>query len=347
MEFNINFTQDDKETNWFLYCFKVFHKLPNTLIIHDSYIGEELLEELDTTELNTIIEVLPDDGYDYINQKSLHKFTDDIYISFLEIRKKTKEHTITDICFYYKTNDNINEINELIKSIEEYKINFDEDVSKFNTLSINKDRLTLEPLSVFIDDIEVDEKYNTDIIKSIKKLKKKIQKTNKGLSIFFGERGTGKTEMMKSLSIELEKMVLFIPSNTLDLTINNPDFRNILHQHQNLLIVIDDCEFFTNSQFSKMNYLSNNILQLTDSLISDSLNLQFLLIFNEDNIEEIDETLLDCNNLLDIIEFKKLKAEIATDLSKTLGFNKKYKTSQRLVDIFNNRKSDTKNKFGL
>lgn len=349
MNFNTNYTSDSKETNWFLFCLDKFNNLPNTLILHDMFIGENFINLIESEEVNSVIELLDYDE-DIINQKSLHKISDSIYISFIELEKNSDEYFITEVIFYYQKKSDLEKINELLEKLNNIKIEddfFEEPKkSKLNIVSVAPDRLFLQPIDLNIEDnISPEEKYSSEIIKDVKKLKKKIKNSKKGISIFYGERGLGKTEMVKHLISELDKTSIFIPANSLDLTINNPDFKNLLN-NENLLI-IDDCEFFSNVQISKMNFITNNILQLVDGIISDHLNLHIILIFNEESIDDIDANILDCNNLLEIIEFKELDKDMSTELSKTIGFNKKYKTDQRLVDIINGKSCGSKIKIGI
>ena len=91
---------------------------------------------------------------------------------------------------------------------------------------------------------------------------------------------------------------------------------------------------------------SNNIMIFVDGFLSDNLNLLVILIFN-DLEEDIDENILDCNSLLDVIEVDDLDSELATELSKNLGYNKKYKDSIRLIDVVQNKKMDKIEKIGL
>jgi hypothetical protein len=97
---------------------------------------------------------------------------------------------------------------------------------------------------------------------------------------------------------------------------------------------------------SKINPFTNNILQLVDGFLSDNLNLQIILLFNEIE-EDLDNDLLDSNSLIDVLEITNLDAEIATDLSKNLGNNKKYKESVRLIEVVQNKKFDKIEKIGL
>lgn len=345
----INYTSDSKETNWFLFCLDKFGKLPNTFILHDMFIGNAFIDSIKAEEVNSVIELL-DSEEKIINQKSLHKISDSIYISFIELEKNTDEFFVTEVVFYYSEKSDLEIINSIIDTLNNVKIEedfFEEPKkSKLNVVSIAPDRLFLQPIDLNMEDkVSPEEKYPQEVLKNFKKLKKKIKNSKKGLSIFYGERGLGKTEMVKHLISELDKTSIFIPSNSLDLTINNPDFKNLLNK--DMLLIIDDCEFFSNVQISKMNFITNNVIQLVDGILSDHLNLHIILIFNEESIDDIDENVLDCNNLLETIEFKELDVEMSKELSKTLGFNKKYKTPQRLVDVVNSRSCDSKIKMGI
>jgi hypothetical protein len=141
-------------------------------------------------------------------------------------------------------------------------------------------------------------------------------------------------------------MTIFIPNTMVDLTINGPDFKNFIKKFEKVLIVIDDCEFLSSNPMSKINPFTNNILQLVDGFLSDNLNLQIILLFNELE-EDLDNDLLDSNSLIDVLEITNLDAEIATDLSKNLGNNKKYKESVRLIEVVQNKKFDKIEKIGL
>jgi hypothetical protein len=345
----INYTSDSKETNWFLFCLDKFGKLPNTFILHDMFVGVDFIQSMKSEEVNSVIELL-DSEEKIINQKSLHKISDSIYISFIELEKNTDEFFVTEVVFYYSEKSDLEKINSLIDTLNSVKIEedfFEEPKkSKLNIISVSPDKLFLQPIDLNIEDkVSPEEKYSQEVIKNVKKLKKKIKNSKKGLSIFYGERGLGKTEMVKHLISELDKTSIFIPSNSLDLTINNPDFKKLINK--DTLLIIDDCEFFSNVQISKMNFITNNILQLVDGILSDVLDLHIILIFNEESLDEIDENILDCNNLIEVIEFKEIDVDLSNELSKTFGFNKKYKTPQRLVDVVNRRSCGSKIKMGI
>ena len=62
----------------------------------------------------------------------------------------------------------------------------------------------------------------------------------------------------------------------------------------------------------------------------------------------LDENLLECNNLLNVIDFELLDSDTATELSKSIGDNKKFKDETKLVDVFNFKKDkNIKGNIGL
>ena len=123
----------------------------------------------------------------------------------------------------------------------------------------------------------------------------------------------------------------------IETTINNSDFRNFVKRYKNSVIIIDDSEIYFSESYTKSNIFTNNLLQLVDGFQSDDLGLNVILILNTDNIDEIDHTLLDCNNLVDLIEVSRLNKEKVDELFNHLGKKNKIKNSARLVDVLKKR----------
>ena len=206
-----------------------------------------------------------------------------------------------------------------------------------NTLSVSNAVLEISPLD-YTEFKNFEDYYNENTLKSISKLIKKIKKSERGLSILWGERGSGKTYAAKHISQEIDRMSIFIPNNMVDTTINNPDFKSFLRRHPKSMIIVDDCEIFFNEVYTKSNIFTNNMIQLIDGFLSTDINLQILLLFNVEEESDIDHTLLECNNLIDVIEFEYLDLESASDLSKSLGIKGKIDTDMKLIDIINGKR---------
>lgn len=86
---------------------------------------------------------------------------------------------------------------------------------------------------------------------------------------------------------------------------------------------------------------------MVEGLLSDSIQVNIITIFNVDDESEIDHALLDSNALIDVIEFEFLSEEESNDLSKHLNHSKKYKNKTKLVDIIRKTNSKEYKKIGL
>jgi len=186
--------------------------------------------------------------------------------------------------------------------------------------------------------------YNSKTFKSVNKLIKTINKSEKSINILSGEKGTGKTTIINYLSSKLDRITIYIPNNMIELTINNPEFLKFLKRFHRPVIVIDDCELLFNDTFSSSNLLSNSIIQMVDGL--NGLDISFIMIYNS-SVDDIDDNILTSNSPVNIVEFNLLDNEEANELSKLIGFKGKYENKIKLVDIIRNRVKSTSMKIGF
>jgi len=349
---NININRDDSGINDFLIIFDSMKSRPSRVILHDRFSGKEfndIIESFISSEIlekNFLTEYIPSDDNYIINEKVLLQIDENIWISYLVMNKQSEDYIINEVCFYYRSVEQQDHIEKMVVQMTECIVDYEDESNKINTLSMNSDNLIdLEPL--LISEIDTENMYSDVVIKKIDKLVKVIKKDSKGLSIFIGEKGLGKTNMCKYVASKVDKMSIFIPNNMIEQTVNSPDFKRFLSRFEKTLVIIDDCEFLYNPVFGRMNHFTNSILQLVDGFMSEHLNTHFLLVFNTTE-EELDENLLDCNNLIDVVEFDMLSSEMATELSKSLGINKKHKNETRLLDVVNSKKKNNiKEEIGL
>lgn len=347
---NININRDDSNLNDFLICWDIFQCRPNKLIIHKTYQSELFYEILNDyiKEKTSLMEIIPTTEEEIINDKVFAKISDNIYITYIELDRNSENPMISDFSFIYKQENEL--IKEIISKLDECIIEFNDDEFEINKLNI----ATLSPENnVEIEPIEYTKKeefrkfYSKKTYKEINKLIKDISDNNKGLSILYGERGTGKTSVICNITDKIDKPIIFIPNSMIESAINNPNFRKTFQSYRKSVIVIDDCEMIFNEFFNKSNIFVNNLIQMIDGLISDEIEINIILIFNVDNESEIDHSLLECNNLLRMIEFSDLSSNEATELSEFLGHNKKYKEKVRVLDVVKNRKYKEKSEIGL
>ena len=349
---NLNINKDDAELNDFLHCWEQFESRPNKLVIHNTYSTNLFIELLSTytIERNFFTEILPTAEELVINDKMFVKISDDIYCSYIVVDRRQENSITSEVTFFYKDEENFKDIQKIVEELNTCNLNFDEEESNsLNTIVLSTTTgLEIEPIDISGFDIEnFDLFYSKSTSKEINKLVKDINKSNKGLSILYGERGTGKTSVINYLASKLDRIVIFIPNNMIDHTINNPDFRKFLKRYSKSVIVIDDCEMMFHEYFTKSNMFSNNLLQMVDGFLSDSMEVNIVAIFNVDDEDEIDHSLLESNNVHRVIEFGELSEDESVELSDHLGHKKQYKNKTNVLNIIRNKKPKNSKEFGL
>ena len=338
---NININKDDDSLNDFLYCWDKFGSRPNKILIHNTYstrLFKEVFSKYDL-EKTYFTEIIPSEESLIINDQILVQISESIYASYVIVDRNHESSIITEIIFFYKKNEDFEEIQGIVKELNNCIVDFESESNKMNTISVSTNGIELEPVEIYEFDIDNFELYyNKKTYKEINKLVKDIKKSDKGISILYGERGTGKTSIINYLSSKLDRIVIFIPNNLVDQAFNSPEFRKFLKRYYKPIIIIDDCETLFNDNYSKSNLLTNNLLQLVDGYMSDNIEVNIIAIFNTESEDEIDHVLLESNNLLKVVEFDYLSEEESNELSDYVGHNKKYKNKMRVLDIIKNNK---------
>lgn len=337
------------DNTYFLMAWDMFQKTPNTLSIFGMYDKNEFFTIINEFKEEQTIsrEIIKVEELDIINVSYFIKVSDTIYLSYHIQDSENAYTTINEVEFYYKDDTDEIKVKEIVDAIENATLSFesDESLNKLNSLILTSEGLDIEPLPIEVDE-NIELFYNEKTFKSTNKLIKVIKSSNKGISILYGERGTGKTTIIPYIANNLDRIVIYIPNNLLDSVLNNSDFKTFLRSHTKPIIVIDDCENIFNEIYTKSNSYANNILQLVDGLLSDVIELNIILITNSD-IDEIDHTLIESNSFIESIEFRNLEAKEASSLSKYLKLDKKYKNDARLVDVTKKKTQKEDKKIGL
>jgi hypothetical protein len=146
--------------------------------------------------------------------------------------------------------------------------------------------------------------YNDSCVKANARVTDYIINGNKGLVLLHGEPGTGKTTYIKSIiSMEKKRKVVLIPPHMTS-ALSSPSFitfvRNSLANH---VLIIEDAETVLRARDSGQSDVSAvaNILNISDGIIGDALNILIICTFNTD-IDNIDPALLRKGRLL--LEYK-------------------------------------------
>lgn len=340
---HITINKEDSNSNDFLYCWDYFSKKPSKTSLITSFSVEDFynfLKKNDFSIVSTLREIYPIEDNSIVNKKIFSKNVEDVFISYTEYDIESDESIINEVYLYHKEDN----IEKLLSDLHDISDKLDDNAEttdiNYKVLSLGSNGLELNDLDLGIyDDENIELYYNDDIIKRKNKLQRLIQKNKKGISIIHGERGVGKTTLVKSIISSIEKKSVFVPTTLFETLINNTEFRTFLKINKDIVIILDDSELFFSEIYSKSNIFTNNLLQLVDGLDSDMFNLNIIVILNVENIEEIDHILLECNNLLDVLHVNNLDNIKAKELSKYLGKKIKPKSGLKLIDIIRGKKS--------
>ncbi len=169
--------------------------------------------------------------------------------------------------------------------------------------------------------------YGTGFLEFHNNLLQRLDKNNKGLVLFHGEPGTGKTQYIRVLLNELSKLkksVLYAPPG-MSASLTDPDMIEfisewIFEEERDCILLIEDAEpLLENRNNSDGRSVGiSNLLNMTDGLLNDILGLTVIATFNT-KISNIDPALLRQQRLIARKEFKKINGEQAEELAKAIG----------------------------
>lgn len=344
---NLSITKDDSLVNDYIYCWDSFGERPNRIVIHNTYstkLFDKIMKERFLSK-NVFTEVIPDSVEVIVNDRILAKIDESCYISYIVADRNMDSSFIDSITFFYK--ETYHGIEDMLQELNDCILDYcEEDSNKLNAIVLSPTSgLELEPMSIREEETDTDLFYSAETFKRAQKTIKAIKKAEKGLVIFHGERGTGKTSMISHIASKLDRIVIFVPLNMIDHTFNNPDFRKFVKKYDKPLLVVDDCESIFEDVYKSVSF-TGNVMQMVEGFLSESVGATVLMIFNEKSDSEIDEVLLECNELIDVVEFEWLSEEEATELAKHLGKSKP-KGRMRVVDVVKKRKSPVESNIGF
>lgn len=161
-----------------------------------------------------------------------------------------------------------------------------------------------------------------------------ITSDKSGLIIFSSKPGAGKSSLIKYLAQELtEKKFFFLPNSSLHI-LSDPSFTNYcLNELHGSVLVLEDCEKALISRDINKGYDISNILNITDGIMGDLLNIKIIATLN--TTDKLDTALLRKGRLIRHVEFNPLTKEQASNLSLTLGRTIPEAKEMMLCDVYN------------
>lgn len=240
----------------------------------------------------------------------------------------------------YYTHSNKDLAEKLCKEFQLFK-EVEESQPNIYLLVSNGRGLNTEPLILTNPNLILEDNYNDDFLKIHDVIFNRINQPNdKGLVLLHGKPGTGKTTYIRHLISAIDKKVIFLPPN-LAACMTNPELLSLLIDNPNCVLVIEDAEnILMNREHNGVSPVSA-LLNLTDGLLSDCLNIQVICSFNTD-LSNLDAALLRKGKLITNYEFKPLEIAKAQKLASKLGASIQIEKPTILADIYNHNDLDFK-----
>lgn len=176
--------------------------------------------------------------------------------------------------------------------------------------------------------------YNDDF--DYDKVNNFINGKDSGLVILHGIPGTGKTYVLRNLAQENPKKKFYFMDKSTFEYISSDTLINFLFSNsvKESVFVLEDCETLLSDRMNTGNHLLSTILNLSDGILGDGLNIKFICTFNAD-ISRLDEAILRKGRLKYRYEFKELTPEKTQELAKELGKSIPEGKSLTVGDIYN------------
>lgn len=198
--------------------------------------------------------------------------------------------------------------------------------------------LALKPMAIDNRKLSIEEHYNDDFQAIHQTILNRLRRKNdNGLVLLHGEPGTGKTSYIRHLIAQVRKPVIFMPPN-MARHVASPDLIDLLLEHPNSVLVIEDAEQIVTSRDIDGNSPVSGLLNLCDGLLSDCLRIQVVCSFNT-GLSRIDPALLRAGRLIARYEFGKLSVGKAEALIRKLGAEETVSEPMTLASIFHHRET--------
>lgn len=225
---------------------------------------------------------------------------------------------------------------DVIQSIEDKK---DDTLPKFNLITIDGGRphtITRNLKSKV--EIDTDNSYN--LTYPLSKVIENLDNNNSGLFLFTGVPGTGKSYLIKYLSQILpDKRFFYLSNNNLNL-LSDPSFITYcINELEDSILILEDCELALQSREMNKSYDISNVLNLTDGILGDLINLKIIATLN--TTDKLDTALLRKGRLTCKVDFKPLEIEQAVNLSKKLNKDIKITEPTELCKIYNSEDNNS------
>ncbi|HYD20809.1 MAG TPA: AAA family ATPase [Flavipsychrobacter sp.] len=297
--------------------------------------GEKAFERLKQTYAGLIANVIS-----YRTYRQL-KPVPDFYTTLVILNNKCLVEFECGYCVVLHSNDQLPFVHELVTMIKPFKQRTRRKPLEIN-LVVNGNRgLELKQMEVKRTKLDLDLFYEDDFQKTDEIIRKRLnQGKDKGIVLLHGLPGTGKTTYLRYLVGKIKKRILFLSPNIASNLIE-PEFIELLINNQESVLVIEDAENVIMDRKANMNSSVSGLLNISDGLLADFLNVQLICTFNN-SLTLIDSALMRKGRLIAKYEFGKLSVAKSQRLSNHLGFDSVITKPMTVAEIANQNEIDQK-----
>lgn len=175
--------------------------------------------------------------------------------------------------------------------------------------------------------------YGSEASAKFDKIIENISKNKNGLVLLSGDPGTGKSTFIKYLTTKTSRKVIYLSSGAAE-QLTNPDFLSFIMGYRNSILLLEDAEKVLRSRTNQDNEAISNILNITDGILGDCLNIMVIATFNIDR-EQIDSALVRKGRLMLEHHFKALPPEDCNKIFKSLKSDRTTDVPMTLAEIYN------------
>jgi hypothetical protein len=179
--------------------------------------------------------------------------------------------------------------------------------------------------------IDLSKNYNDDLPNE--EIMDFINSDKPGLAILYGAPGCGKTSYIRHLIYNSDKKFIYL-DQSLFAYICDASFVSFLMEHKDHIFILEDCETLLADRVATGNTRLATLLNISDGLLGDSLNIKFICTFNCP-LSRLDGAIKRKGRLKVQYEFKPLCREKALALAESIGSNLDASSTYSLAEIYN------------
>lgn len=243
------------------------------------------------------------------------------------------EEGLFKVNYVYYENTNPKTKENLTALFSEYIEKYVSKESKVSILLKTQVGLEIKTHTIKPYRIDFETMYNDDFLEIHNRVKNVLTNDTKGVVLFHGIAGSGKTNYIKWLTSQIpNKKFIFVPTTMIG-SLTDPAFIGLLIGNKNSILVLEDCENYIaeRTAFNSNTDVVSSILNIADGMLSDVLECQLICTFNSD-ISKIDPALLRKGRLIAEYKFKELTIEKANkylqSTDKQITVNKPYSLAE-------------------